>query len=150
MYKPVELFPYSGETFVTIIAQLCEFAIQQYRYFFGRIMMPGKSKVPVVVNFNLTPVACNPDPVTVKRTDNDGIQWTANVDGYTFTGVKVDGIQAPTGDFGTPAITTNPAGRSVMSVPDSVADIKNYTYTLEYRDAAGNTGTYDPTIRNTQ
>jgi hypothetical protein len=113
-------------------------------------MMPGKTKVPVVVNFNLTPVGCNPDPVSVKRANNDGIQWTANADGYTFTGVSVAGHQAPTGDFGTPVISTNSAGRSVMTVPDSVADFRDYTYTLDYTDPHGNPGAYDPTIRNEQ
>ena len=113
-------------------------------------MMPGKSKVPVVVNFNLTPVGCSPDPVPVKRSNNNGIQWTANADGYTFTGVSVDGHQAPWEDFGTPVISTNAAGRSVMTVPDSVADLGDYTYTLDYTDSNGNAGTYDPTIRNEQ
>ena len=112
--------------------------------------MPGKSKVPVIVNFNLTPVTCNPDPVNVRRANNDGVQWTANKPGYTFTGVSVAGHQAPTGDFGTPVISTNPAGRSVMTVPDSVADFGNYKYTLDYTDPTGTARTYDPTIRNEQ
>ena len=112
--------------------------------------MPGKSKVPVLVNFNLTPVTCNPDPVGVRRSSNDGITWTANVDGYTFTGVTVAGQAAPTGDFGTPVIGSNPAGRSTMTVPDSVADLQSYTYTLQYTDPTGNSRTYDPTIRNEQ
>ena len=112
--------------------------------------MPGKSKVPVIVNFNVTPVTCNPDPVGVHRASNDGIVWTANADGYTFTGVNVGGHAAPTGDFGTPVIGSNAAGKSTMTVPDSVADLQNYTYTLQYTDPAGNAGTYDPTIRNEQ
>lgn len=110
--------------------------------------MPGKSKVPVLVNFSVTSVTCNPDPVGVKRSANDGITWTANADGYTFTGVTVDGHAAPTGDFGTPVIGTNAAGRSTMTVPDSVADLQDYSYTLEYTDPTGRAGAYDPTIRN--
>ena len=88
--------------------------------------------------------------MNVKRTNNDGVQWTANKDGYTFTGVNIDGNSAPTGDFGTPVISTNPAGRSVMIVPDSVADLGDYSYGLTYTDPQGNPGTYDPTIKNEQ
>ena len=100
------------------------------------------------VNFAGSNVACNPDPVPVSRATNNGVEWTANQTGYTFTGVSIDGHDAPWGDFGTPQISTNAAGQSVMSVSDSVADLGDYSYTLLYTDSAGNPGRFDPTIRN--
>lgn len=93
-------------------------------------------------------VSCNPDPVPVSRASQDGVTWTFANDGYTFTGVQIGGVAAPTGDFGTPAISTNAAGRSVMSVSDTVADIGNYSYTLLYTDPQGRAGAYDPQIKN--
>ena len=93
-------------------------------------------------------VNCNPDPVSVSRATQDGVSWTFANPGYTFTGVQVNGVPAPTGDFGTPAIGTNNAGRSVMNVSDTVADLGNYSYSLLYTDPQGNPGIYDPTIRN--
>lgn len=90
----------------------------------------------------------NPDPVRVSRATQNGVTWTFANPGFTFTGVLIDGVPAPTGDFGTPAISTNAAGRSVMNVSDSVADLDTYSYTLQYTDPQGRTGTYDPTIKN--
>jgi hypothetical protein len=104
--------------------------------------------VPVSVNFAGQTVTCNPDPVPVSRASNNGIQWTANQSGYTFTGVSIDGNAAPWGDFGTPSITTNAAGKSVMSVTDSVADLGDYTYSVLYTSPNGTPGSFDPTIRN--
>jgi hypothetical protein len=86
--------------------------------------------------------------VTVSRATQNGITWTFGNSGYAFTGVTIDGVQAPTGDFGTPQISTNPAGRSVMSVSDSVADTDTYSYTLLYVDDQGRPGQYDPQIKN--
>jgi hypothetical protein len=93
-------------------------------------------------------VQCNPDPVTVSRSSQDGVAWTFSNSGYAFTGVTINGVQAPTGDFGTPQIGSNQAGRSVMSVSDSVADTDTYSYTLQYVDDQGRPGQYDPQIKN--
>jgi hypothetical protein len=91
------------------------------------------------VTANASGVSCNPDPVPVSRASQDGVTWTFANAGYTFTGVQIDGVAAPTGDFGTPAISTDAAGRSVMSVSDTVADLGNHSCTLLYTD---------PQIRN--
>lgn len=93
-------------------------------------------------------VSSNPDPVSVSRATQDGVTWTFANDGYTFTGVQIGGVAAPTGDFGTPAISTNAAGRSVMSVSDTVADPGNYSCTLLCTDPQGRAGAHDPQIKN--
>lgn len=103
---------------------------------------------PVTVNFSGNSVTCVPDPVVVKKALNDGIQWTASVTGYTFTGVDIDGHEAPYEDFGAPQISTDPAGRSVMSVSDNFADYNDHTYTLLYNQPDGEPGRFDPTIKN--
>jgi hypothetical protein len=100
------------------------------------------------VTVNNGSVSCNPDQVTVSRATQNGVTWTFANDGYTFTGVAIDGVSAPTGDFGTPAISTNAAGRSVMSVSDTVADDDTYSYTLQYTDPQGRARTFDPQIKN--
>ncbi len=100
------------------------------------------------VTVNNGSASCNPDPVPVSRATQDGVSWTFANSGFTFTGVQINGVSAPTGDFGTPSISTNNAGRSVMNVSDSVADLDTYSYTLQYVDAQGRSGQYDPTIRN--
>ena len=100
------------------------------------------------VTVNSGSVSCNPDPVPVSRATQNGVTWTFANDGYTFTGVLIGGVAAPTGDFGTPAISSNAAGRSVMSVSDTVADLGNYSYTLQYTDPQGRTGSFDPQIKN--
>jgi hypothetical protein len=100
------------------------------------------------VTVNNGSASSNPDPVTVSRATQNGVTWTFASDGYTFTGVTIDGVAAPTGDFGTPSITSNNAGRSVMSVSDSVADDDSYSYTLQYTDPQGRPGQYDPQIKN--
>ena len=92
--------------------------------------------------------ASNPDPVTVSRASQDGVTWTFANAGYTFTGVLINGTAAPTGDFGTPVISSNSAGRSQMTVPDTVADLGDYSYTLQYTDPQGRPGQHDPTIKN--
>ena len=101
------------------------------------------------VDFSKSPPASSPDPVPVTRGTQGGVEWTANQTGYTFTGVKINDVAAPTGDFGTPVISTNAAGKSVMTVPDTVADLGDYSYTLEYTGPSG-AGSFDPTIRNRQ
>jgi hypothetical protein len=100
------------------------------------------------VTANNNGVSCNPDPVPVSRASQDGVTWTFANAGYTFTGVLIGGVAAPTGDFGTPAISTNAAGRSVMSVSDTVADMGVYSYTLQYTDPQGRAGMFDPQIKN--
>ena len=100
------------------------------------------------VTFSNGSVTCNPDPVPVSRATQNGVTWTFANTGYTFTGVLIGGVQAPTGDFGTPVISTDAAGRSVMSVSDSVADLGDYSYTLQYVDPQGRAGAYDPQIKN--
>ena len=100
------------------------------------------------VTENNNGITCNPNKVTVSRATQDGVTWTFANAGYTFTGVEINGTRAPTGDFGTPVISTNNASRSVMSVSDTVADLGDYSYTLLYTDPQGREGRFDPTIRN--
>jgi hypothetical protein len=90
-------------------------------------------------------VSCNPDPVVVTRNSQDGVEWTMAASGYVFTGVD---ITNGGGDFGTPSIATNAAGRSVMTVTDSVTDDGDYTYTIHYTTPSGEKRSFDPTIRN--
>ena len=106
----------------------------------------GYANCTVTVNSGVA--SSNPDPIPVSRANQDGVTWTFASAGYVFTGVSIGGVAAPTGDFGTPAISTNAAGRSVMSVSDSVADLGDYSYTLQYTDPQGRPGSYDPTIKN--
>lgn len=108
-----------------------------------------KTSVPVNVNFNQDPPACNPDPVRVSKANNSGITWKSNNAGYTFTGVTIDDNAAPTGEFGTPDIQ-EVGGKSQMTVTDGVTDYNDHTYTLEYTDPQGNPGQYDPKIKNEQ
>jgi len=89
---------------------------------------------------------CNPDPVPVTKGTEDGITWTFVNPRYTFTGVKIDGKPAPTGNFGPPQFSTNPAGRSVMEVSDSVATIGEFPYTLQYLDDKGQPGELTGTV----
>ena len=107
-----------------------------------------KTSVPVTVNFNTSPPTCNPDPVHVSRANNTGITWKANVVGFTFTGVEIDGHDAPTGEFGTPSITSGPNNKSQMTVSDANTDKNSHRYSLKYTDPQGNPQTYDPTIKN--
>jgi hypothetical protein len=107
-----------------------------------------KTPVPVTVNFNTDPPTCVPDPVHVSRANNTGVNWQANVVGYTFTGVSIDGHDAPTGEFGTPSISTGPNNKSQMFVSDANTDLDSHKYTLKYTDPAGNARTYDPRIKN--
>lgn len=107
----------------------------------------GNANCTVTVDNNGS-VSCNPDPVPVSRATQGGVDWTFANAGYTFTGVSIGGVPAPTGDFGTPVIGTNNAGRSTMSVSDTVADQGSYSYTLQYTDPQGNARRHDPTIRN--
>jgi hypothetical protein len=100
------------------------------------------------ITVNNSGLSCNPDPIPVSRATQDGVTWAFAQGGYTFTGVKIGNTPAPTGDFGTPNISTNAAGRSVMSVSDTVADLGDYSYTLLYTDPSGDEGEFDPTIRN--
>lgn len=110
--------------------------------------MTSKTNKPVTVNFSANSVSCVPDPVTVNNSQNLGIQWTANQSGYTFTGVQIDGHDAPYEDFGSPVITTNQAGRSVMTVTDDFADYNDHIYTVLYTGPNGESGSFDPTIEN--
>jgi len=105
-----------------------------------------KTLKPVTVTFNASGATCNPDPVPVSRALNNGVEWTAATPGYTFTGIDI--TSSNPGEFGSPSISTNQAGKSVMSVADSVADLGDYSYTLNYTDPEGNCNNFDPTIRN--
>ena len=106
----------------------------------------GKTMTPVTVTFNRSGASCNPDPVPVSRALNDGVEWTAATPGYTLTGVNITTGSA--NDFGAPSFSTNTAGKSVMSVTDSVTNLGDYPYTLSYTDPDGNSNNFDPTIRN--
>jgi hypothetical protein len=103
----------------------------------------GYSNCTVTVNNN--GVSCNPDPVVVTRNSQDGVEWTMAQSGYTFTGVQITGGGS---DFGTPVVTTNAAGRSVMTVTDNVRDLGDYSYTILYTTPGGERRSFDPTIRN--
>ena len=91
-------------------------------------------------------ITCNPDPVPVKRSTNNGVEWVFNKTGYTFTGIDI--THGNDTDFGTPAISTNTAQKSVMTVTDTVADLKTYSYTLCYTDPNGTAHGHDPQIHN--
>lgn len=104
-----------------------------------------KTKVRVNVTFSASGPSCVPDPVNVYRSSNNGVKWVAVTSGYTFTGV---GITDGTNDFGPPIISENAAGKSVMEVTDSVADIADYTYIIQYTEPSGNSNSFDPTIKN--
>ena len=107
---------------------------------------------PVNVNFNADPPACNPDPVVVNLGLQDGVEWTGNQANYTFTGLDIDGVPAPTPPFGTPVITSvGPLSRmrvdDDVNVPDD-QEYVDYKYTLHYTDPNGTALTVDPRIRN--
>lgn len=97
------------------------------------------------VNVSNGTANCNPDPVPVSRASNKGIEWVMTGTDYVFTGVD---ITANVNDFGTPSISTNQAGKSVMTVTDTVADLGDYSYTINYADANGNDYSHDPKIHN--
>lgn len=109
-------------------------------------MPKGPKKVNVT--FSGTTATCNPDPVTVNNSTDNGIEWDSNTRGYTFTGVQIDGNDAPTEDFGTPVIGTDPSGNSTMTVSDDFADYDDHTYTLLFTTPSGEAGSFDPTIKN--
>jgi hypothetical protein len=116
---------------------------------------PAKTDVPVTVNFTTSPITCAPDPVPVSKASNTGITWSTPTANFTFTGVALrppgDTVDhdAPYGDFGTPDITSNAAGKSQMFVSDSGdTDTTDYKYTLKYKDSDNKPQSFDPTIRN--
>ena len=105
----------------------------------------------VDVDFTATQV-CDPDPVVVKKSQNNGVKWSCKNDGYTFTGVKIDNVtytpsSSSTGEFKDVSITTND-NKSVMTITDTVSDTTDHDYDLVYTDPQGTSHTYDPTIRN--
>ena len=109
------------------------------------------SLVPVEVDFTATNV-CDPDPVTVKKNQNNGVKWTCMNDGYTFTGVKIDSVtytpsSSSTGEFKDVEISTNNS-KSVMTITDTVSDTNDHDYDLVYTDPQGVSHVYDPTIRH--
>jgi hypothetical protein len=69
--------------------------------------------------------------------------------GYTFTGIVItpDSGQSED-DFGVPSFGTNAANRSTMTVTDTVADLGNYSYTIEYTTPSNEAGSFDPKIHN--
>lgn len=106
----------------------------------------------VSVDFSKSPVECDPDPVIVKKNQEDGVEWTSKEDGYTFTGVTIDTItytpsSNSTGEFKDVAITTK-NNKSIMTITDTVSDTTDHAYSLVYSDPQGNSHTFDPTIRN--
>ena len=113
------------------------------------------AKKGISVNFKKSPPRCRPNRATLKKGEHDAIVWTAKQTGYTFTGVEIEGIPAPTGDFGTPVIddTGDSKPLSVMTVTDacSVPAGKNYIdheYTLLFTAPDGTALTADPRIRH--
>lgn len=109
------------------------------------------TKVNVDVDFTATKV-CDPDPVVVHKSSNDGVKWKCKNAGYTFTGVTIGGTTYTpstnsSGEFKDVSITTND-NKSTMTITDTVSDVTDHEYTLVYTDANGDSQTYDPTIRN--
>jgi len=87
---------------------------------------------------------CSPDEVVVKRNSDTGVQWHMKTPGWVFTGIE---IANDTGhDFGTPAFNSD---QTVMTVTDSVADLGDFTYCVNYKNAAtGEAHSFDPGIKN--
>jgi len=103
--------------------------------------MSNYSKVDV--DFTTDPVGCSPDPVTVKKNQQDG---------YTFTGVTIDSTTYTpssngTGEFKDVAISTN-GNKSVMTITDTVSDTTDHNYSVNYTAPDGTAQSFDPTIRN--
>ena len=112
--------------------------------------MSAYSKVDV--DFSTDPIDCDPDPVVVKKNQQDGIEWTSKETGYNFTGVVIDDVtytpsSNSTGEFKDVAITTK-SNKSVMTITDTVTDTNDHEYGLVYTDPGGESHTFDPTIRN--
>lgn len=109
--------------------------------------------VSVSVDLASTPKNCTPDPVVMKKDEDDtAIKWTCKDDNYTFTGVTIDSTtytpgSPGSGEFNSLTISTN-GSKSVMEINDSITDYNNHKYTLNYTDPSGNAGSFDPTIRN--
>jgi len=106
----------------------------------------------VDVDFSKSPVECDPDPVIVKKNQQNGVQWTSKETGYNFTGVTIDNVtytpsSNSAGEFKDVAITTN-NNKSVMTITDTVTDTNDHEYALVYTDPQGASHTFDPTIRN--
>ena len=65
------------------------------------------------VTVNNGSVSSNPDPVPVSRASQNGVTWSFANAGYTFTGVLIDDVPAPTGDLALRcSLPMPPAGRS--------------------------------------
>lgn len=106
----------------------------------------------VDVDFTKSPVECKPDPVVVKKNQNNGVEWTSKNDGYTFTGVCIDNVtytpaSNSAGEFKDVAITAK-NNKSVMTITDTVTDTSDHAYSVNYTAPNGTAHTFDPTIRN--
>jgi hypothetical protein len=106
------------------------------------------------VDFTQSPPECTPDPVIVKKNQNNGVEWTSKNDGYTFTGVTIDGVTYTpasngSGEFKDVEISSNNS-KSVMTITDTVSDTNDHSYSVVYTDPNGRPGTFDPTIKNQQ
>jgi len=99
---------------------------------------------PVVkVTIENNQVKCAPDPVEVHRATQTGVLWQMESEGYQFTGIDV--AENNTEDFGPPVLSDND---TVMYVTDTVEDLEEYSYTIKYKAANGEAGSFDPGIRN--
>lgn len=105
----------------------------------------GLSNAAPIVKVSISggTATCSPDTVDVHRKSQTGIQWVMETEGYQFTGISVTGNN--TSDFSEPVITNN---GTVMVVTDTVEDLEEYSYTVEYKAADGTAGSFDPGIRN--
>lgn len=106
----------------------------------------------VNVTFSENSASCAPDPVIVKKNQNNGVEWTSKTDGYTFTGVTIDNTTYTpstnsTGEFKDVAITAK-NNKSIMTIADTVSDTNDHEYALVYTDPTGTSHTFDPTIKN--
>jgi hypothetical protein len=121
-------------------------------------MKMASNTTKVNVNFAVAPPEPNHDPVIVNKNQQDGVQWTANQVGYTFTALEIGNALVTgsgVGDFKNVVISQTPGAnpRSEMAVDDACtipggAESVDYKYTLHYTDPNGAPQTIDPTIRN--
>ena len=110
----------------------------------------------VTVIFATDPLKAAPDPAVVNRGHQDGVQWTANLAGYTFTALEIGDTvvgSGGVGDFHDVEIDQNPAGNSRLTVDDDCtipagAVSVDYKYTLHYKEPGGVEKSLDPTVRN--
>ena len=103
----------------------------------------------VTATVNLTNGTVRPDPIPVNQGVDDGVKWQmpGNAKDYAFIYVSFDKYED---NFDNMSITENNAGRSILQIDDSVADLGDVKYTLFYIKKSEPTKvlSIDPFIRN--